>query len=271
LIGDPIDQFSRDDTPSILSAGSMAELDTVSVVGEGQAAFNTTSWSMVVLAGSGDSDAAHTALARLCRIYWYPLYAYVRRKGHGEADAQDLVQGFFAQLLERGSFARVARDRGRFRSFLLGALNYYLADQRDFARAQKRGGQCQIISIDAGTAEERYNLEPSDNRTPEQLFDRRWAMTVLETALARLKEEYTATGKDALFDQLHACLLGDKRGRSYSEAGGQLGMSESAVKMAAMRLRRRYQEILRERIQDTVCDPADVDQELRDLMAVVSQ
>ncbi len=251
--------------------GHMAEPETVFGAAEGRAAFTTTSWSMIVLAGSGDSDAARNALARLCQIYWYPLYAFLRRKGYNEEDAQDLVQGFFAQLLERGSFSRADRDRGRFRSFLLGSLNYFLADQRDLARAQKRGGKSEIISFDAGTAEQRYSLEPVDTRTPEQLFDRRWALMILEAALNRLKEEYSRAGNEPLFLRISACLMGERAAQSYAETGRELGMSEAAVKMAAMRLRKRYQEILRERIQDTVCDPSDVDSELRDLLSVVSQ
>ena len=222
-------------------------------------------------AGANDSPEAQVALARLCRTYWYPLYAYVRRQGRSEPDAQDLVQGFFAQLLGRGSLVRVMPKGGRFRSYLLGALNYYLADRRDAAHAKKRGGGQETVSFDAMTAEERYRLEPADARSPERLFSRRWALTVLDTVLARLERDYRAQGKGVLFDRLQACLLGDHGHGTFGAVALELGLSEGAVKMAALRLRQRYRELIHELIAETVSGPEEVGEEVRFLLAAVSQ
>src|SRR5881628_1700770 len=152
----------------------------------GPKVFATTHWSVVLAAKEGDSSSVQDALEKLCRTYWYPIYAYLRRRGCGEHDAQDLTQGFFAQLLERRSIQGVEREKGKFRSFLLASLNYYVADERDRANAQKRGGGRQILSFDAQEAEQRYRLEPMDERSPDKLFEHRWAMTLLDQVLARL-------------------------------------------------------------------------------------
>src|ERR1043166_1148159 len=155
--------------------------------------FATTHWSVVLAAGKSDASQANEALEKLCRTYWYPIYAYLRRRGRGEQDAQDLAQGFFAQLLERRSIQGVEREKGKFRSFLLASLNYYVADERDRAHAQKRGGGRQILSFDAHEAEERYRLEPVDERSPDKLFERRWAIALLDQVLVRLAEEIAQT------------------------------------------------------------------------------
>ena len=169
--------------------------------------FTTTHWSVVIAAGKGDAPQAIEALEKLCRTYWYPIYAYLRRRGCGEQDAQDLTQGFFAQLLERRSIQGVERDQGKFRSFLLASLNYYVADERDRANAQKRGGGHQVLSLDVQEAEQRYRLEPADERSPEKIFERRWAMALLDQVLARLGQEFADAGKRKLFEQLQGFLV----------------------------------------------------------------
>jgi RNA polymerase sigma-70 factor (ECF subfamily) len=237
----------------------------------GQASFNTTRWSVVLRAGAGDSEEAREALARLCQTYWYPLYAYARRKGFSEHDAQDLVQGFLARLLEKESLRRVTREGGRFRSYLLGAFNHFLADQRDFARAAKRGGGREVVSLDAVAAEDRYELEPVDDRSPEQLFERRWALTILDSVLDRLDREYAMAGKLVLFRRLQSCLAGDPDQGSYAQIGREFSLTEGAVKMAALRLRHRYREIIVEAIAETVGNPADLEDELRFLQSAVSR
>src|SRR6266496_930251 len=173
----------------------------------GQSVFATTHWSVVLAAGRSDAPQSAEALEKLCRTYWYPIYAYLRRRGSGEQDAQDLTQGFFAHLLERRSIQAVEREKGKFRSFLLASLNYYVADERDRANAQKRGGNRQILSFDAHEAEERYRLEPVDERSPERIFERRWAITLLDLVLARLGQEFAAKGKLDLFQRLQPHLV----------------------------------------------------------------
>lgn len=231
--------------------------------------FATTHWSVVLAAGSS-SSRGQAALETLCRIYWYPLYAYVRRQGRNPHDAQDLTQAFFARLLERGLVKEADPARGRFRSFLLTSLQNFLADEWDKARAQKRGGGQAIISLDEPSAESRYQLEPVDESNAERIFDRRWALTLLEQALARLEAEYAGLGKGRLFDELHGLLLGEKRTLTYAQAGARLGMTEGAVKVAAHRLQRRYRELVRAEIANTVASPGEIDDELRHLFAVLS-
>jgi RNA polymerase sigma-70 factor (ECF subfamily) len=233
--------------------------------------FATTLWSVVEEAKEGTESKAGEALAQLCQVYWYPLYAYVRRRGYNRPDAEDLVQGFFAQLLVHRAIQRVTSARGRFRSFLLASLNHFLSDQRDRARAKKRGGGRETISFDATDAEGRYWLEPVDERTPEQLFERRWALTVLEQVLARLEQEYTASNQRELFDELRPFLLGDRSHGTYAEAASRRGVSEGTIKMAVSRLRRRYQELFREAIAQTVAQPGEVADEMRHLVAVLRE
>ena len=229
--------------------------------------FDTTRWSVVRAAGGPDSSAA---LALLCRAYWYPLYAFVRRRGYSAHDAQDLTQGFFAQLLARNDLATVDRARGRFRSFLLGALKHYLANEWDRAQAQKRGGGVALISIDDAEAERRYQDEPAEQITAEQLYDRRWALTLLDQVLAKLSAEMSIAGKSAQFEALKFCLTGEP-GAAYTEIAERLGTTEGALKVAIHRLRDRYRALLRAEIAETVGSEADVDDELRQLFAALSK
>lgn len=232
--------------------------------------FVTTRWSVVVSAQGKDSPEAARALEHLCQAYWYPLYAHVRRLGHGPADAEDLTQAFFAKLLEKGWLAVADRDRGRFRSFLLGSLKHFLANEWDRARAEKRGGRVQIISLDAPVGEDRLRQEPATATTPEREFDRRWALALLDTVLGRLEREYAEQGKAALFQQLKGTLGGDRADRAHAQPARALAMSEGAVRVAAHRLRRRYRELLRLEIAQTVATANQVEDELRQLFAALA-
>lgn len=237
---------------------------------QGAQYFATTHWSVVVAAKGTDSPAVREALEKLCRTYWYPIYAYLRRRGCGEHDAQDLTQGFFAQLLQRRSIQSVEREKGKFRSFLLASLNYFLADERDRANAQKRGGGRQVLSLDVQEAEQRYRLEPVDERSPEKIFEYRWAMTLLDQVLARLGQEFTEAGKRELFERLQAFLVEGTGEETYAEVAQEVGLTEEAVKKAVQRMRRRYHQLFREEIAQTVASPAEVDEELRHLCTVLS-
>jgi RNA polymerase sigma-70 factor (ECF subfamily) len=248
---------------------SVLEQNHESDASKGQV-FNTTHWSVVVAAKGTDSPFVREALEKLCCTYWYPIYAYLRRRGCGGHDAQDLTQGFFAQLLQRRSIQSVEREKGKFRSFLLASLNYYVADERDRANAQKRGGGREVLSLDVQEAQQRYRLEPADERSPEKIFEHRWAMTLLDQVLARLGQEFTDTGKRELFERLQAFLVERTGDETYAEVGRELGMTEEAVKKAAQRMRRRYHQLFREEIAQTVASPAEVDEELRHLCAVLS-
>ena len=222
----------------------------------------------MVLHARGDSAGAQAALAKLCAAYWYPLYAFVRRQGLGEHDAQDLTQEFFARLLQKGWLGDVERERGRFRSFLLAAMKHFLANEWDRSRAKKRGGGVATLALDAMSAETRYRHEPADTQTAEKLFDRRWALTLLDQVLARLRAEMLAAGKLADFDALKFCLSGEKT--AYAEVARTLGMSEGAVKVAVHRLRERYRALLRAEIAETVATSDEIDGELRHLLAALS-
>jgi RNA polymerase sigma factor (sigma-70 family) len=235
----------------------------------GGAEFPSTLWSVVVLTGETSNSESEQALARLCSVYWKPLYAFIRREGYSPPDAQDLTQGFFAHLLDRHRLGRVDRSKGKFRSFLLASLRNFLADQRDKAQAIKRGGQVSIITLDLQNAEEEYIIEPVDPLTPEKLFERRWMMTVLQRVLDRLEGEYGARGLQERFARLQQFLLGDDGAATYSEVGNELGMSESAVKMAVLRLRQRSRELFREEIAATVASDEDVEEEVRQLSALL--
>ena len=231
--------------------------------------FITTHWSVVMAAGGKESPAVHEALQRLCQIYWYPIYAYVRRRGYAPEDAEDLTQGFFARLLKRNDFADVRRERGKFRTFLLVAVNNYMSEQRRRDAAAKRGGDDEIISLDAPSAEQRYQLEPHDTTTPEKLYDRRWAFTLLEKARSALAEEYRANGKADLYHQLINLEPGAKNLVSLAEIGHRLGKTEGAIKSDVSRLRKRYRELVREEIAQTVASVLDIDDEVRYLFEVV--
>jgi RNA polymerase sigma factor (sigma-70 family) len=238
------------------------------------ASFPTTQWSRILTARDGDPAAseARGALAELCRAYWYPLYAFIRRRGHGSENARDLTQEFFVRLIEADFLAGVDRAKGRFRAFLLAACTHFLANQRDFARARKRGGDRRVLSIDAAEAEGRYELEPSHRLTPEALFARRWALTILSQALDQLRAEHQSAGPAQLerFEVLRATLTGDSGRVPYAELASRLGLTEGAVQVAVHRLRRRYREVLRALIAATVDDPAQIDEEIRDLFAALA-
>jgi len=232
--------------------------------------FATTHWSVVQSAGRPDTSRSAAALEKLCRIYWYPLYAYARRRGQSPADAQDSTQAFFARLLERNWVGDARRERGRFRTFLLTAMSRFLADEWDKVRAQKRGGGRLLVPLQLDTAETRYGQEPADHRTPEQAFDRRWAIALLDTVLRRLREEHEAAGRGELFAGLHGCLVGGRESQPYAELAAQMNLTEGAVKVAVYRLRKRYRELLRLEIAQTLTADDAVEDELRHLFKVLA-
>ena len=233
--------------------------------------FATTHWSVVLTAGRHDTARGHEALARLCQSYWYPLYAHARRRGLSPHDAQDLTQEFFAQLLERQSFAAADPSRGRFRSFLLTAMNHFLVTEWKKARAQKRGGGEALLSLDLAAAEQRFDLEPSGGEAPDHAFDKRWALTLLEEVLNLLEKEYRREGKAALFAALKQTLTGATESQPYAQLAAGLGLSESAVKVAVHRLRKRYRELIRAEIAHTVASADQVNDEMRHLLATLTQ
>ena len=234
------------------------------------AQFATTHWSVVLSAGRNDTPRARDSLAQLCQAYWYPLYAFVRRQGHSAPDAQDLTQEFFARLLKKNSLEQVSREKGKFRSFLLASLKHFLANEWDRARALKRGGGQELIPLDGDSAETRYGFEPAHGETPDKIFDRRWALTLLDATLVRLREEFVAENKTKLFEALKFTLTAERGTTSYVEVAKQLGLSEGAVKVAVHRLRQRYREVLRAEIANTVATPGEVDEELRQLFAALT-
>jgi len=233
----------------------------------GPASFATTQWTVVLAAAGAGSSAANRALAQLCQRYWYPLYAYVRRSGHATHEAEDLTQEFFARLLVKNSLADVDRDKGKFRSFLLASLKHFLANEYDRTQAQKRGGGHTIVSLNREDADSRYALEPFHDLTPEKLFERRWALAVLAQVFARLGDELATEGKQPLFERLKPFLTAEKSALNYGDVGTELGMSEGAIKVAVHRLRRRYRELLRDEIGQTVSDPGEIDDEIRYLLS----
>jgi RNA polymerase sigma factor (sigma-70 family) len=235
----------------------------------GSRQFATTRWSLVLAAGQRGSPQSSDALATLCVNYWYPLYAYVRRLGHDADEAQDFTQAYFARLLEKNDLAAADPGRGRFRAFLLTSLKHFLANEWDRARAEKRGGGRSVLSIDFGTAEERYRAEPSHDLTPEKIFERRWALVLLENVLARLHDESAQAGKADSFDRLKGFLTGEQAAVTYGKLAVELNTSEGAVKVAIHRLRRRYRELLRAEIEETVADSDEIDQEIRDLFSAL--
>lgn len=236
--------------------------------GQGGSQFLTTSWSLV-LAASDPSDQAAAALESLCRKYWYPLYAYLRRSGHAPHDAEDLTQGFFLHFLRRQDLARVDPQKGRFRSYLLTALRHYVSDQRSHDRAAKRGGGQTPLPLDGAAAEATYCLEPGHDLTPERLFDRRWALAVLDQTLFSLRQRYADEGKEPLFDALKGSLVGGDHQPAHAETAEALGMSEGAVKVAVHRLRLRFGQLLRAAVADTVASEDEVEDEIRSLLAAL--
>lgn len=230
--------------------------------------FRTTRWSLIAVAGGGGMPSeTRAALAELCALYWPPVYSFVRRRGHGPDDALDLTQGFFTRILEHNDLASADPQRGRFRSWLHSALKNYLANEWRRECAQKRGGGTVVLSIDAIAAERRYAGEPADLLTPEQVYERRWALTVLDHVMNRLKWEYAEQGKREQFEKLQPFLVGDKP--SYESLAGELGEAAGTLRQQVFRMRRRFHDLLREEISDMVATSADIDDELRSLLAAL--
>jgi RNA polymerase sigma-70 factor (ECF subfamily) len=232
--------------------------------------FLTTHWSVVLAAKTGDAQRADEALEKLCRTYWPPLYAYIRRAGHDATEAQDLTQDFFARLLARDYLQKLHHQEGKFRSFLLTYVKNFLLEQRRRGLAQKRGGGCEFISLNQPIGEEGYLLEPVDELTPIEVFDRRWAQRILQTALDRLSREYETRGESVLFEILQDYQPRAPGGRSYAQLGEDLGMSEAAVKWAVHQMRQRHGELLREEIAQAVTRPEEIDEELRHFRALLA-
>lgn len=231
--------------------------------------FVSTHWSVVRLAGASRSPESAAALEKLCRAYWFPLYAFVRREGHEPEDAADLTQEFFSRLIAGNDLASVDRGKGRFRSFLLASMKHLLANEWRRAQRQKRGGGAAHFSLDAAGAEDRYRLDPADELTPERIFDRRWAETVLDAVTGRLQGEFSEAGMSERFDVLKAFLIAGDAAASYAQTAARLNLTESAVKAAIYRLRQRYGELLRAEIAHTVSGPREMQEELRHFLAVL--
>jgi RNA polymerase sigma factor (sigma-70 family) len=234
-----------------------------------QPVFVTTRWSVVLAAGRNDTTRSTEALARLCQTYWYPLYAYVRRRGYSAYDAQDLTQEFFAHLLEKHSFVSADPNRGRFRSFILTAMNNFLAHEWEKSRAQKRGGGSEMFSLDLAQAEQRYDLEPATFETPDKDFDKKWALALLESVMTKLESEYNGDNKSDLFNALKQTLTGSRESQPYAELAKTLHMNEGAIKVAVHRLRKRYRGLLQSEIANTVSSSEDVKEEMRHLFTAL--
>jgi len=232
--------------------------------------FATTHWSLVLSAGRGAGSGSEQALARLCELYWYPVYAFIRRHGHSSDEAGDLTQEFFALVLEKSYLRTADPGRGRFRSFLLACLRHFLSNQRDREIAIKRGGAYHIVPLEIDSAEGRYLHEPAEELTPDKIFERRWALTLIERVLSRLRDEHVARGKQKLFEALSGFLTGDSADLSYLDVAQTLGATEGAVKVAVHRLRRRFRDLLTEEVEATVADRHDVEDEIRHLLRSVS-
>lgn len=227
--------------------------------------FATTHWSVVLRAGDAGGGDGTEALEQLCRTYWSPVYAEIRRRGHGEHDAQDLTQEFFASLLRRASFAAASPAKGRFRSYLLGALDYFLHDTRARSQSLKRGGSHELVSFEALEAEVRFRAEPLARECPRTAFDRRWLVALLDVGLQRLETEQTAAGKAGMFQRLKPFLAAETEVGDYQQVAAELGLKSGTVAVAVHRLRQRYQEIIRAAVRETLLDPDDLDDELRQL------
>jgi len=230
-----------------------------------KARFDSTRWSIVLAAGVRSSPGAAVALEVLCECYWFPIYAFVRREGYQQAEAQDLTQGFFGMLLQREDLRQVHPSKGRFRSFLLTALKHFLINEWQKARVQKRGGGKPVLSLDFDSAETKFELQPAEPTTPESVFQRQWALTLLANVQAHLQSEMEMDGRAALYEALKPHLVGDPDAHRYAEVAEKLGMTEAAVKMAMSRLRKRYREVLREEIAQTVAGEEEIDDEIREL------
>jgi RNA polymerase sigma-70 factor (ECF subfamily) len=232
--------------------------------------FSTTHWSTVLAAGDLRSARSENALEKLCQTYWYPLYAYVRRRGFSQPEAEDLTQEFFARFLAGDYVAKADPAKGRFRFYLLAALNHFLSDAWDYARRVKRAGNLHTVSIDVQVGEERFQLEPCHDWNPDRLYERRWALTLLEKVLTQLDHEYETRGKARLFQSLKPFLVGDDESDSYGEIARELGISDGALRVAVHRLRLRYGELFRLEVAQTVSRPEEVAEEMRHLLAVFS-
>ncbi len=239
--------------------------------GEHGGGFATTLWSIVVAAGHGSTSDAQPALEQLCRTYWFPLYAHVRRRGYSREDAEDLTQAFFARLLTHESLSMADPSRGRFRCFLLAALNHFLANEWNKARAEKRGGDRSHLFFDTATAEQLYDREDSRELNAQELYERTWALQFLDHARERLRYTYAEEGKADRFDALERFLPGDETPPSYSQAAGQLRMPEGPLKAEVHRLKRRYGRLLREEVAHTMAGPGEIDDELRYLIQVLGR
>jgi RNA polymerase sigma-70 factor (ECF subfamily) len=236
----------------------------------GRGVFATTHWTAVLTAGSGHPQHAQQALEELCRTYWYPLYVYARRRGHSREDAEDLTQGFFTRLLEKNFLEGVTADRGKFRAFLLMALKRYMANEWDRARAEKRGGGMLPLSLDWQDADTRYQINPADHLSPDKLYDRAWAVVILERVVVRLQQEQDADGKTEQYAQLRPFLMMGKAEIPYAQAAEKLKMTDGAVRVAVHRLRKRYRELLRDEVAQTLENPAQAEEEMRVLVAALS-
>jgi RNA polymerase sigma factor (sigma-70 family) len=235
----------------------------------GSSDFPTTRWTMVVAAGDPHRKEARSALVTLCENYWYPLYAYLRRRGYPTDQAQDLTQEFFLRLLEGRYLDRADPLKGRFRAFLLTSLKFFVADEEDRQRARKRGGGI-VVPLEFSLGEERYQREPAHDETPERIFERRWALSVLDRVVERLREEFVHHGRPEHFERLKVFLLGQSEA-PYAALAAEMNTSEGALKVAIHRLRKRYRDLFRQEIADTVADPAEVEPELRYLAAVLTR
>jgi RNA polymerase sigma factor (sigma-70 family) len=232
--------------------------------------FNTTHWSVVLLAGKEQTPQGEAALEHLCRTYWHPLYVFIRRQGYNPEDAQDLTQQFFARLLERNDFGEVDPHKGRFRTFLLTSLTHFLSNERDRVQAAKRGGGRKIISLDEIQAGEFYRFEPASELSPDKLFDQRWAMVVLEQALHRLREELAAGGKAAQFEELKPYLTEEPGEGEYAKVAARVGQTPQAVAVTVYRLRQRYRELVRAEVAQTVSSPLELEREMRHLLEALN-
>ena len=241
--------------------------ENLNSIPSGSAQFATTRWSLVVCAGQKSSPDSRRALESLCKSYWYPLYAYVRRRVPDTSEAQDLTQAFFAELLEKNYVGSATRERGRFRAYLLTAFKHFLSKEWEKAKAQKRGGGRAPIPLDFESADSWFSIEPSSGLTAEQLYDQQWTITLLGQIMERLEREFDHAGKAKQFQELKGFLVGDHGGTTHSQAAARLEMTEAAAKKAASRMRRRYRELIREEIEQTVSGPGEVDDEIRKLFA----
>lgn len=232
--------------------------------------FVTTRWTVVLSAGRKSSPQSDHALGELCQTYWYPLYAYVRRKGHSREDAEDLTQAFFERFLQRNYLEGLNAERGRFRAFLLASLKHFLANEWDKSQRQKRGGGVQHLSLDWQSAEERFRIEPPDITSPDRIYDREWALALLERVIHRLRDECVSEGKAELFDHARQYLMVGEASISCPQAAQALGIAEGALRVAVHRLRKRYRELLRDEIAQTLANPAQVAEELRSLQAALA-